>query len=66
MGIFDEFMVKYGAVLVGYAVVGLPVFGPGSEIYLAHIGSDSSEITRDYVRNSGLLINLVSFFNIFF
>jgi hypothetical protein len=23
-------LVKYGAVMCGYAVVGLPVFGPGS------------------------------------
>lgn len=51
-------LVKYGAVMVGYAVVGLPVFGPGSAEYLAKIGSDSSAITRDYVRNSSLLINL--------
>lgn len=44
--------------MVGYTVVGLPVFGPGSEQYLASIGNDSSIITRDYVRNSSLLINL--------
>ena len=35
MGIFDSMLVKYGAVMVGYAVVGLPVFGPGSAKYLA-------------------------------
>jgi ATP-binding cassette, subfamily D (ALD), member 3 len=35
MGIFDSMLVKYGAVMVGYAVVGLPVFGPGSVKYLA-------------------------------
>lgn len=58
MGVFDSMLVKYGAVMVGYAVVGLPVFGPGSEEYLRKIGSDSSAITRDYVRNSSLLINL--------
>jgi ATP-binding cassette subfamily D (ALD) protein 3 len=58
MGVFDSMLVKYGAVMVGYAVVGLPVFGPGSAEYLARIGSDSSAITRDYVRNSSLLINL--------
>jgi ATP-binding cassette subfamily D (ALD) protein 3 len=28
MGVFDSLLVKYGAVMVGYAVVGLPVFGP--------------------------------------
>jgi ATP-binding cassette subfamily D (ALD) protein 3 len=30
MGVFDSMLVKYGAFMVGYAVVGLPVFGPGS------------------------------------
>ena len=30
MGIYDSMLVKYGAVMVGYAVVGLPVFGPNS------------------------------------
>jgi ATP-binding cassette subfamily D (ALD) protein 3 len=58
MGVFDSMLVKYGAVMCGYAVVGLPVFGPGSEKYLAKVGSDASAITRDYVRNSSLLINL--------
>lgn len=58
MGTFDSMLVKYGASLVGYAVLGLPVFGPGSEEYLKKIGSDPSAITRDYVRNSSLLINL--------
>jgi ATP-binding cassette subfamily D (ALD) protein 3 len=30
MGVFDSMLVKYGAVMVGYAVLGLPVFGPGA------------------------------------
>lgn len=58
MGTFDSMLVKYGAVMVGYAILGLPVFGPGSEEYLLKVGSDPSAITRDYVRNSSLLINL--------
>ncbi|EGR28157.1 hypothetical protein IMG5_182040 [Ichthyophthirius multifiliis] len=58
MGTFDSMLVKYGAVMVGYAVLGLPVFGPGSQEYLKSIGNDPSTITRDYVRNSSLLINL--------
>jgi len=58
MGTFDSMLVKYGAVMVGYAILGLPVFGPGSEAYLLKVGSDPSAITRDYVRNSSLLINL--------
>lgn len=40
MGIFDSMLVKYGAVMVGYTVVGLPVFGPGSEEYLRLRGND--------------------------
>ena len=31
MGVFDSMLTKYGAVMVGYAVVGLPVFGPNRE-----------------------------------
>ena len=58
MGICDSMLVKYGAVMVGYTVVGLPVFGPGSQEYLKSVGSDPSAITRDYVRNSSMLINL--------
>uniref|UniRef100_A0A7S3MZ59 ABC transporter domain-containing protein n=1 Tax=Strombidium inclinatum TaxID=197538 RepID=A0A7S3MZ59_9SPIT len=58
MGIFDSMLVKYGAVMVGYTVVGLPVFGPGREEYLKKIGNDPTQITKDYVRNSSLLINL--------
>ena len=44
--------------MLGYGVLGLPVFGPGSEAYFAKIGNDPSAITRDYIRNSSLLINL--------
>lgn len=40
MGIFDSMLVKYGAVMVGYTVVGLPVFGPNSAKYLAERGND--------------------------
>jgi ATP-binding cassette subfamily D (ALD) protein 3 len=58
MGIFDSMLVKYGAVMVGYTVVGLPVFGPGREAYLKSVANDPTKITKDYVRNSSLLINL--------
>eukprot|EP00388_Colpodella_angusta_P020059 GDKJ01050058.1.p1 GENE.GDKJ01050058.1~~GDKJ01050058.1.p1 ORF type:complete len:1348 (-),score=367.43 GDKJ01050058.1:221-4150(-) len=59
MGGLDSLLIKYGAVLLGYAVVGLPVFGPKKLLY-AQIngGADSAAITQDYVRNSSLLINL--------
>lgn len=58
MGIFDSMLVKYGATMVGYTVIGLPVFGPKSAEYLAKYGDDKAKITKDYVRNSNLLINL--------
>lgn len=50
-------LVKYGAVMTGYTVCGLPVFGPNSAQYLASRG-DQAQITKDYIRNSSLLINL--------
>lgn len=58
MGIYDSMLVKYGAVMVGYTIVGLPVFGRNSAAYLARVGNNDSIITRDYIRNSSLLINL--------
>ena len=58
MGIIDAMLMKYGAVLVGYAILGLPVFGPGSETYIKEMNADPSKITWDYVRNSSLLISL--------
>jgi ATP-binding cassette subfamily D (ALD) protein 3 len=42
MGIYDSMLVKYGAVMVGYTVVGLPVFGPKSTEYLAKYGNDQA------------------------
>jgi ATP-binding cassette subfamily D (ALD) protein 3 len=42
MGIYDSMLVKYGAVLVGYTIVGLPVFGPKSEEYLKKFGNDQA------------------------
>ena len=41
-----------------FTVIGLPVFGPGSEAYLKKVGNNTAKITHDYVRNSSLLINL--------
>ena len=42
MGIFDSMLVKYGAVMVGYTIVGLPVFGPQSAAYLAKHNNSSA------------------------
>eukprot|EP00343_Euplotes_focardii_P008822 CAMPEP_0205826166 /NCGR_PEP_ID=MMETSP0206-20130828/27822_1 /ASSEMBLY_ACC=CAM_ASM_000279 /TAXON_ID=36767 /ORGANISM="Euplotes focardii, Strain TN1" /LENGTH=416 /DNA_ID=CAMNT_0053125885 /DNA_START=722 /DNA_END=1969 /DNA_ORIENTATION=+ len=58
MGIFDSMITKYGAVLVGYTILGLPVFGRNSEQYLNTVSDDPSQIFRDYIRNSGMLISL--------
>lgn len=58
MGIYDSMLVKYGAVMIGYTVIGLPVFGPRRAEYLKSVANDKSKITKDYVRNSSLLINL--------
>ena len=58
MGCFDAMLTRYGAVLTGYAVLGIPVFGSNKEKYMAKVHGDASAITRDYIRNSSLLINL--------
>ena len=58
MGGFDVILVKYGATMVAYTILGLPVFGPGSKEYLQTVANDVPKITSDYMRNSSLLINL--------
>lgn len=58
MGIFDSMLVKYGAVMVGYTILGLPVFGGRKDIYKNAGGNEASLIAKDYIRNSSLLINL--------
>ncbi len=58
MGVFDSMLVKYGAFLVGYGVLGIPVFGANSAQYMEKVGADASVMTQDYIRNSSLLINL--------
>lgn len=57
MGMFDSMLTKYGAVLCGYVLLGLPVF-TGSERYSKKFENDSSIITKDFIRNSGLMVNL--------
>lgn len=42
MGVFDSMLVKYGAFMVGYGVLGIPVFGSRSEQYIKKVGSDAS------------------------
>ncbi|ETO24036.1 hypothetical protein RFI_13123 [Reticulomyxa filosa] len=57
MTAFNNFLQKYGSVMMGYSVLGLPVFGKRSSQY-ASANATASDITQDYVRNSSLLINL--------
>jgi len=40
IGIYDAMLVKYGSITVGYAIIGLPVFGRNSGEYLAKYGDD--------------------------
>ena len=58
MGIIESMLVKYGATLLGFSILGLPVFGKRSLKYTKDSGRDASNITKDYIRNSSLLINL--------
>ena len=51
-------MMKYGANVMGYIILGLPMFGRRKTDYLKSTGQDFSSITKDYVRNMGLLLNL--------
>ena len=34
LGCFDSALVRYGSHMVGYGVLGLPIFGPNKEKYL--------------------------------
>jgi ATP-binding cassette subfamily D (ALD) protein 3 len=59
MGVFDSMLVKYGAVMIGYTILGLPVFRMKNKNYGGKgKGDDASLIAKDYIRNSSLLINL--------
>lgn len=59
MGVFDSMLVKYGAVMLGYTILALPVFGKRAASYKANASKDYvGTITKDYIKNSGLLINL--------
>lgn len=57
-GMLHGYLTKYGAFVLAYSVLGLPVFGPGRSEYIASIKNDHAQITADYIRNSGLYINL--------
>ena len=54
--------------MMGFTVVGFPVFGSGRDEYIKTVAADPTIISRDYIRNTSLLINLgkVKFINIKF
>ncbi|KAM9953888.1 hypothetical protein ACTFIR_008993 [Dictyostelium discoideum] len=54
VGIFDGFLVKYCASIVGYGCMVLPIYTGirGSS------GKDSTELTKDYIRNTQLMVAL--------
>jgi ATP-binding cassette subfamily D (ALD) protein 3 len=66
MGCFDTGLVRYGTLVVGYGLCSLPylgiwlfhVKGPGGAEYIKN--KDIGKLTRDYVRNSNLLIDLAA------
>ena len=58
MGAFDNILVKYGATIIGYIIVSLPLFGPERFRYMDIVHGDTSIIVKDYIRNSKLLISL--------
>lgn len=50
--VFDEYLVKYGSSITGYAILSLPVLE-------GRVGDKTTgDLTNDYVRNKQLLINL--------
>ena len=52
VGIFDEFLVKYGASIIGYVILALPILQ-------GRTGSKTTaDLTGDFVRNRQLLISL--------
>jgi ATP-binding cassette subfamily D (ALD) protein 3 len=54
MGILDSMSVKYGAFICGYIILGLPIFKRKS----IDNKMTASTITKEYIKNSSLLINL--------
>lgn len=59
MGTIDNMIIRYASNIMGYTILGLPVFG--NQVISSKIAApkrDSSSLTGDYIRNSSLLINL--------
>jgi len=45
-------------IMIYMMIIGMPVFGPNSKEYLRKVKNDPGVITKDYMQNSSLLINL--------
>lgn len=64
MGTIDGLILKYASNIMGYTILGLPVFG--DKLISAKINAPKkgamSDLTGDYIRNSSLLINLSKVF----
>ena len=59
MGIFDAMLVRFGATIVGTILLGIPVFtGKFDRYKQKNKNQNAAEITKDYIQNSSLLINL--------
>jgi ATP-binding cassette subfamily D (ALD) protein 3 len=58
MGVFDSMLVKYGATIVGYGILGIPIFGINSDKYKQNGNLDTGTITKVHTVNSSLLINM--------
>lgn len=56
MNITDNILFKYGSVLVGYSVLGVPVFSNSKTIMSSN--TSLGNIAGSYIKNSSLLINL--------
>ena len=41
MGFIDSLLVKYGAVMNGYATLGIPMFGSNADKYKMTVGRDN-------------------------
>lgn len=59
MGIFDSMLVKFGATIIGTCILALPVFtGRFARYNQDNKNSNAAEITKDFIHNNALLVNL--------
>jgi ATP-binding cassette subfamily D (ALD) protein 3 len=62
VGIFDSWLVKYGATMIGYAVLAMGIlsskFNPNQDGSKEDTSDETAAITGIYIRNSQILVNL--------